>query len=141
MIRQGSFVTDYVRITRIARVPGRRESLAVGHWLEGFLINPPRFSESVRVLRLVTNGRTALGWFATTGVVELRPGAFRTRNSVYELRVLPIPARLALTEEEYKVTLARAATLLDTAPGPYEEAELEAWTQLIEKHEEDEIKG
>ena len=60
---------------------------------------------------------------------------------MYELRVLPIPARLALTEEEDKVALARAATLLDTAPGPYEEAELEAWTQLIEKHEEDEIKG
>jgi hypothetical protein len=90
---------------------------------------------------LVTNGRTALGWFAATGVVELRPGAFQTRNSRYELRALPTPARIALTEEEYKVALARTATLMDTAPGPYEEAELEAWTQLIEKHQADEIKG
>ena len=140
MVRIKSSVADYVRVMKIARVPRGEGSLAVGHWLEGFLINPPRLSGSVRDLRLVTNGRTALGWFATTGVVEVRPGAFRTRNSVYELRVLPTPARIALTEEEYQVALARAATLMDTAPGPYEEAELEAWTQLIEKHEEDEIK-
>ena len=126
---------------KIARVPGGKGSLAVGHWLERFLITPPRFSESVRVLRLVTNWRKALGLFASTCVVDLLPGSFRTRNSVYELRGLPTPARIALTEEEYQVALARAATLMDTALGPYEEAELEAWTQLIEKHEEDEIES
>ena len=132
-------MADYVRATKTERVPGGKESLAVGHWLDGFLTNPPRFGESVRVLRLVTNGRTALGAFGTTGVVEVRPGEFRTQNSVYQLRALPTPAKVTLSAEEYQAALARAEMLMDAAAGTFEEAELEAWAQLIEIYEAGEI--
>ncbi len=140
MVRKISPVADYVRVMKTARVPGGEESLAVGHWLEGLLINPPHCGEPVRVLRLVTNGRKALGVFRTTCVVDMRPGAFRTRNSLYELRAQTIPARITLSEEEYKVALARAETLMAAAPGTHDEAEFEAWTLLIEKYEAGDIK-
>lgn len=68
------------------------QSLPTGYYLEGWLISPLVVGRRVEVLRLSRNGVPSLGLFTSSTVVELDPDGFRTRNSLYRMTVVKIPA-------------------------------------------------
>lgn len=45
--------------------------------------------------------------------------------------------KILKTPEEHELALARVASLMNAAPGSLEEAELELWSLLVEKYEEE----
>lgn len=61
----------------------------MGYFLEGWLIRGPVVGGRVEVLRVMRNGVARLGYFTSSAVVELETDGFRTRNSIYNLTVIP----------------------------------------------------
>jgi hypothetical protein len=66
------------------------QSLPVGYFLEGWLIRRPAVGGHVEVLRVMRNGVACMGYFTSSTVTELEPDGFRTKNSIYNLTVIPL---------------------------------------------------
>lgn len=67
-------------------------SLPVGYTVVGWLVQPPRVGEPVRILRFARDGMIILGLFASSEVLAIpREGEFTTLNSVYYWQEIAAP--------------------------------------------------
>lgn len=64
-------------------------SLPLEYTVEGTLLAEIAVGKSVHVLREKRNGVEALGEFVTSPVTEVTKTQFKTRNSVYNYKMLP----------------------------------------------------
>ena len=66
----------------------RNSSLPVDYWVEGYLINPPKIGESVKIEREIRNGEKVYGFMVTSPVTKIDGDFFETLNSIYKIEYL-----------------------------------------------------
>ena len=78
---------------RAAHVDGQMQnenfSLPLEYTIEGELVGQIAVGNGVLVVRDIRNGVKSDGYFTTSEVVEVTDTQFKTRNSVYNYRMLP----------------------------------------------------
>ncbi len=66
-------------------------SFPVSYWIEGWLIEPPRIGETVKVLRTSKNGVAIPGIFNSSQVTAIpSDDEFHTLNSIYRWHDVPL---------------------------------------------------
>ena len=74
------------------QVQNQNFSLPLEYTIEGNLLRPMKVGEAVWVDRDTRNGVKTPGTFTTSTVTEVTATQFKTRNSVYNYKVLENPA-------------------------------------------------
>ena len=80
-----------VRLTKLRTCIGGPsiDSVAVNHWVAGFVAHEPAVGEPLVIARFLTNDRLAPGTFCTSPVAELNlPFIVTQNNSLYRLELL-----------------------------------------------------